>query len=258
MFPLSWAAAFVLGTLVGSFLNVCIYRLPREESVVDPPSHCPACDTRIRWYDNLPVLAWILLRGRCRDCHTPFSIRYPLIELVSGALAVLATWRFGVSPEAVLAFGFCCCMLVVVFTDYDAKIIPDEMVIAGVILGLLATQVHVSSWTRLFSGATVGFGVLWAIREIYYRLTGREGMGFGDCTLALAMGSVLGATGVMITFFLASLVGTLIGLAILSANKQSLRTELPFGVFLAPAATVVLFVGPDVLLKPLQLLRIGG
>lgn len=257
MTPLLWAAAFVFGTLIGSFLNVCIYRLPREESVVDPPSHCPACDTRIRWYDNLPVLAWILLRGRCRDCHTAFSIRYPLIEAVTGALGVLAVWRFGATPEAVLAFGFCCVMLVVVFTDYDAQIIPDEMVIAGVVLGLLSTLVYVSTWTRALSGAAVGFGVLWAIREGYYRLTGRDGMGFGDCTLALAMGCMLGATGVMVSFFLASLVGTILGLAILMARRQSLRTELPFGVFLAPAAALVLFIGPDAVLRPLHLVGLG-
>ncbi len=254
---LLWAAAFVLGTMIGSFLNVCIYRLPREESVVDPPSHCPACDTRIPWHDNIPVLGWLALRGRCRRCRAAISARYPLIEAATGGLAVLATWRFGVTPEAVLAFGFCCCMLVVVFTDYDSQIIPDEIVLAGVVLGLLSTLVYVSTWTRVLGGAVVGFGVLWAIREAYYRLTGRDGMGFGDCTLSLAMGCMLGATGVLVTFFLASLVGTLLGLAILSARRQSLRTELPFGVFLAPAAALVLFIGPDALLRTLHVPGIG-
>ncbi len=244
MTPSLGAAAFALGSVVGSFLNVCIYRLPRGESVVAPRSRCPWCAAPIRAYDNVPLVSWLLLGGRCRACRAPISARYPLIEALAGGLAVLAAARFGASLAAVAAFCFLAVLVVVLMTDLEFQIIPNEMTAAGLALGLLAVPVLPVTLRDSLIGAALGVGLLGGLAVGYRALTGRDGMGGGDVKLAAVLGSVLGWSGLLVTLFLASLVGTFAGVAILLATRRSLRTPLPFGVFLAPAAAAVLLIGP--------------
>jgi leader peptidase (prepilin peptidase)/N-methyltransferase len=242
---------FALGAIVGSFLNVCIHRLPRDESIVRPNSRCPVCGLALRARDNIPLISWIVLRGRCATCAAPISARYPLVEAVSGSLALTAAARFGVSLGALAAFGFSALMLVVVFTDLDFQIIPNEVTAAGVVVGLASVGAFPISLSDSLAGAALGLALLGGIALGYRMLTGRDGMGGGDVKLAAAMGAMLGSGGLLLTLFLASLAGTLIGLSVLLASRRSLRTPLPFGVFLAPAATIVLMIGPDVALRSL-------
>lgn len=243
--PLMIAAAAAFGTLIGSFLNVCIYRLPRGESLVHPPSHCPGCGARVRPRDNVPILAYALLRGRCRDCGVRISPRYMTVEAVTGLLAGLCAWRFGPTWTALAAFVFLSILLVVVVTDFEFYIIPNEMTAAGFVLGLASIPVLPVTWLDAASGCVLGVGLLGGLAFGYHKLTGRDGMGGGDVKLAAVLGVVLGATGMLLSLFIASLLGTLCGLAILLATRRSLRTPLPFGVFLAPVAGVILLIGPQ-------------
>jgi leader peptidase (prepilin peptidase)/N-methyltransferase len=248
--PIVAAAAF-LGTLIGSFLNVCIYRLPRGESLVRPPSHCPACMARVRPRDNVPIVSYCMLRGRCRDCGERISPRYAAVEAVTGALAAICAWRFGPSWTAVAAFAFLAILLVVVVTDYQFYVIPNEMTGAGLLLGIASVPVLPVTWQDAALGLLLGVGVLGGLAFGYYKITGRDGMGGGDVKLAAVLGVVLGASGVMLSLFIASLIGTLVALAVLLATRRSLRTPIPFGVFLAPAAGAVLLVGPSTILARL-------
>ncbi len=245
------AAAAVFGVIVGSFLNVCIHRLPRGESLVNPPSHCPACNARVRPWDNVPILSYCILRGRCRDCGVRITPRYALVEALTGVLAAISVTRFDVTWTALAAFAFLAIMLVVVFTDFQFYIIPNEMTGAGFLLGLASVPVLPVTWIDAIAGCVLGAGLLGGLAFGYYKITGRDGMGGGDVKLAAVLGVVLGAAGVLLSLFLASLIGTLCGLAILLATRRSLRTPLPFGCFLAPAACVVLLVGPHAILTRL-------
>ena len=238
-------AAFTLGAIVGSFLNVCIYRLPRGESVIAPRSRCTQCGMSLRARDNVPIIAWLALKGRCRTCGTHVSARYPLVETLSGTLAVIAVMKFGPTWTAAAAYVFAALLMVVVFTDLDFQIIPDEINAAAFIAGAASIGVlPVTLWDAI-AGAAIGVGILGGLAYGYHKLTGREGMGGGDVKLAAVLGIVLGASGLVVTLFLASLAGTLVGLAMLTAQRKSLRTPLPFGCFLAPAAVIVLLLGPD-------------
>lgn len=231
--------AAIVGSLFGSFLNVVIHRLPRGESIVHPPSRCPVCGHRVRPWDNIPVLSWLLLGGRCRDCRTPIPPRYPLVEALAAGLAALCVWRWGMTPAAALGAAFCLAMVAILFIDLDHRIIPDAINWPGAIAGLLLVQWHDLTWWQALIGAAVGFGSLLAIQQIYEKLTGVSGMGDGDVKMAAFMGSFLGWSGVLLTIFLGSFLGSLYG--ILSGKGR--RAAVPFGTFLAPSAVLVLFVG---------------
>ena len=263
------AFAFVLGLVVGSFLNVCILRIPAGESIVRPPSHCPKCGKPIAPYDNVPVLSWLVLRGRCRNCKTPISALYPVVEFLTGALFAACALAFGVT----LAWGkwavFCAALLVLAVTDLRERILPDKVNLTGGLLGLAWSGVVVlgdgtSLWlsNRMFYfppparvlsvtdallGAAAGAGVLWIFAEGYFRLRGREGMGLGDVKMMAMAGTFLGVKGVVLTIMIGALLGSVLGSIFILFRRAGSDYELPFGLFLAAGALVTMFYGPPVL-----------
>ncbi len=238
MDPLVASAIFVLGLAFGSFLNVCVYRLPRDLSVVHPRSACPHCHHSIAFYDNMPVLSWIFLRGRCRNCKAPISLRYVVVELLTGSLFLGCYWHFGLTFSALKFCVFGYLLLGLIFTDAETKLLPNKLTLSGLIIGLLfsllvpvndlASQflsglvpLPVSSdvsW-RLLSlldallGAAVGASFIYGAGAIYLRARGVEGMGFGDVKLMAMIGAFLGVKLTIFTLFAASLAGSLFGLS---------------------------------------------
>jgi leader peptidase (prepilin peptidase)/N-methyltransferase len=255
--------AFLVGLAVGSFLNVCIHRLPLEQSVVWPGSRCPACAAPIAWYDNLPVLSWLRLRGRCRACRAPISPRYPLVELLAAGLAVLSVARFGVTPWAAIAFAFASALVVVSVIDLEHGIIPDVISLPGILLGLAASAFvpgGVGLWDA-FVGTCLGGGLLWAIAAVYQRVVGIEGLGLGDVKLLAMIGAFLGWQSLPAVLLVASISGSVGGIALIASRRGRVRarrvlrrlgpgalarhlrrTPLPFGPFLALGALAALYV----------------
>jgi leader peptidase (prepilin peptidase)/N-methyltransferase len=235
--------AFLLGLVIGSFLNVVIARLPRGESIVSPPSRCARCGKRIRPWDNVPVLSFLLLRGRCRDCRKPISWRYPVVELSAGVLLLLLARHVEHPVLLVPHAAFLLALLAVAWIDLDTRTIPDAVTIPGVGLGLAASLFGPPGIGAALLGAAVGGASLWLVGHAYERATGVPGMGGGDVKLAAMMGAFLGAAGVFGAIFLASLAGSIFGAVLIARGKGSRRTAIPFGTFLAPAAIVLLLYG---------------
>jgi leader peptidase (prepilin peptidase)/N-methyltransferase len=239
-------AAGLVGLVVGSFLNVLIHRLPRGESVAVPASHCPACGADIRVYDNVPLISWILLRGRCRDCKAGISARYPAIELANGALWSLAFLRarsFVDLAEMLLLLSSCIALLAI---DAEFQLLPDAITLPGTAIGLaLAAFPGGRSFLSALLGAAIGAGALWLVRFVYEKLQGVEGMGLGDVKMLGMVGAFLGPWGVLLTVLLGSVAGSVIGLAMLAIRRGDMKTRLPFGVFLALGAMVSVFLADD-------------
>lgn len=247
--------ALALGAATGSFLNVAIYRLPRGESVVAPRSHCTSCQRVIPWYDNIPVLSWILLRGRCRGCQAPFSIRYPIVEALTGVMLLALTLQFGWNVWLPFWFYFACSLLVVTYIDLDRRIIPDRVTLPGIAVGLgLALTfayyappelrwLQVKAWAI---GTLVGGGILWTVAWAYERVTGNEGMGGGDIKLLAMIGAFLGWQGVLLSLLLASFIGSIVGVAWMLARGADSKLAIPFGPFLSVGALVSLFWGDSI------------
>ncbi|MBN1630717.1 MAG: prepilin peptidase [Thermoleophilia bacterium] len=234
-----YVVALLFGLAIGSFLNVVIYRLPRHESLVRPGSHCPKCESAIRWYDNLPVISWLVLRGQCRDCGARISPRYIGVEALTGALFVLAMWRLDLTWTLLVAVAFISALVAIAFIDYDHMIIPDAIVLPGAVIGLAASIALEPDrwWVYLvagFGGAVFCFALamLWP----------GGGMGFGDVKMALFIGFVLG-TSVIVAFFLAFLVGSIVGVYLVVVRKRSGKSKLPFGPFLAFGSVVAILAG---------------
>ena len=261
---------FIFGLLIGSFLNVVIYRLPLGQSIVFPGSHCPACDAEINWYDNIPVISYaMLLRGRCRNCHTRISPIYPAVELL---VACLYLGLFMIHKDQVVGGSwlpliadivFVSLIVPLVFIDLRYKLLPNAITYPGLVLLLVLRTLAPDPWIvshtpKLFGlegapiwavslfgsvlGALVGGGSLWLVREAYYRLRHVEGMGLGDVKMMLMVGAFLGWQLTLLTIFVASLLGSLVGVLLISRGG-SMKMQIPFGVFLGPAAIVALFVG---------------
>lgn len=227
--------AGLVGACVGSFLNVCVYRWPEDKSVVSPPSSCPACGTRIRWYDNVPVLGWLWLRGKCRACGNRISVQYPLVELFTALLWVMAVWRFGWDWQALATALFFTILLGIALSDAATYIIPDQFTIGGTVLGLaLSFAPGGIDPLRSFIGAAVGFGVLWLVAVLGEWAFKKEAMGGGDIKMMAMVGAFLGPWGVLLTLFLGALFGTLI-FAPISMKTGKL---VPFGIFLALGAAI--------------------
>ena len=254
------AMATVFGLLIGSFLNVCIGRMPEDRSVVHPPSHCPTCGAGIRWHDNVPVLSWLLLRGRCRDCGTPISSLYPTIEVLTGLLALLVWMRFvpdvsalGLANVAAFGvhFGVVAMLVVVTFIDLRHHIIPDECSIYalpfGVASALLLTHLGFAeaiTWQHSVVGALVGGGSLLAIMGLWWLVRRRESMGLGDVKLLAMLGAFLGLPALLLIILVSSIVGSVVGIAVAVVTRQRLTLQLPFGPFLALGAVVWILHGP--------------
>lgn len=237
---------FVVGLIVGSFLNVCIHRLPLSLSIVRPRSRCPQCGSAIRPWDNIPVASYLLLRGRCRDCGGRIPLRYPLVELLTGAFGALTILRFGFGATALVAFLLVCALLVVTFIDLDHRIIPDVISLPGILFGLAASfgPGLVPPLDSLI-GLLLGGGVLFLVAWGYQWLARREGMGGGDIKLLAMIGAFLGWKGVAVTLFIASLSGTLAGLAVMLRRTEGMKAAVPFGPFLSIGAIAYLFRGPE-------------
>ena len=233
----------VLGLIIGSFLNVCIYRLPRKKSIVRPPSACPSCKARIRPRDNIPVLSWILLRGRCRKCGTGISVRYPLVEIVTAAIFLLLWKTFPHDWTILFLFYYGSVLLAITLTDYDLQLIPDSLSLPGIPLGILYHGWLGGAWVDSLLGIIVGGGSLWMIAELYFRIRKREGMGGGDVKLAAMMGAFLGWKVVLMVLFLSSLGGGLFGIGWILFRGGKGSARIPFGVFLAPVGFLALFCG---------------
>lgn len=212
-------AALAFGLLVGSFLNVVIARIPAGESIVFPGSKCPKCQVAITWYHNIPVLSWLLLRGRCAACRAPISVRYPIIELLTGALFMACAVRFGASWASLYAFIFAGGLVVITFVDIDIWEIPDEVSLPGILIGCaFRPLVFDVPWWSGLAGAALGAGALWLVRFTYEVLRGEEGMGLGDVKLIGMIGAFLGPGGLLPTIIVASFAGTIIGVLMLVAG----------------------------------------
>jgi leader peptidase (prepilin peptidase)/N-methyltransferase len=249
---------FVFGIVVGSFLNVCIYRLPAGESVVAPRSRCGACRTPIAAYDNIPILSYLVLRGRCRACGAEISSRYVLVEILTGVAAVVTYVLHGWSLSFPISFAFVCALIVISMIDLDHQIIPNVISLPGIVIGFAAAfLVGEPTWRASLAGLLLGGGVLWIVSEGYFRLTGREGMGGGDVKLLAMIGAFLGWPAVPVTLLLASLSGTVIGLMVMFARGSDSRTPIPFGPFLAAGALCALFFGESLIHWYLGLLAPG-
>ena len=239
---------FFIGMCIGSFLNVCIYRLPAGKSIVHPASACPKCGKNIRWYDNIPVFSYILLAGRCRGCKTVISIRYPIVELLSGLFAMITLMQFGINLPAFIYFLFIATLLVITFIDIDHRIIPDVISLPGIPLGFLSSLTILQiNWMDSILGIIAGGGSLLLIAWGYQIVTAKDGMGGGDIKLLAMIGAFLGWKGVFFTIMASSLIGTMIGIILMLWQGQGIKMAVPFGPFLAMGALIYLFIGPQLI-----------
>jgi leader peptidase (prepilin peptidase)/N-methyltransferase len=260
---------FVFGLIIGSFLNVCILRIPIAESVVLPPSHCPSCGMPIKPYDNIPVVSWLVLAGRCRKCKARISAMYPMVELGTGLLFLACYLVFGINAEALKWAIFAALLIVLTITDLRERILPDKVNFFGFGLGLLLSLFTrpvdgTALWlaNHLFTypppeaalsvadaliGAGVASGLLWLVAEGYFRARGREGMGLGDVKMMAMAGAFLGLQRALLTILLGSLLGSIIGIAVIAIGRKGRDFELPFGTFLGAGAMLVVFFGSPAL-----------
>jgi leader peptidase (prepilin peptidase)/N-methyltransferase len=247
--PALWPwLALAAGLVVGSFANVCIHRLPERRSVVVPRSRCPRCDAPIRAVDNVPVLSWLALRGRCRACRAPISARYPLVEAANAALFFGVARIMGPTPRAAVAMALVTALLVLSLIDYDHQILPDAITLPGIAVGLAASLLP-GPPTPLAAAAAAAGGYLafWAVAKAYERTRGIEGLGQGDWKMAAMLGAFLGWDKLLLAVFAATLCGTAVGLALMALSGRSSRHPLPLGTFLGAAGIGVVLAGDPVL-----------
>jgi leader peptidase (prepilin peptidase)/N-methyltransferase len=235
---------FIFGAVVGSFLNVCIFRLPAKTSIIKPLSQCPHCHHPIRFYDNIPIISFIVLRGKCRDCDGKISWRYPLVELITAALSLLLFLQFGLTLRFLIFFIFTAVLIVITFIDLDHQIIPDVLTLPGIpVFFLLAIFVVKIPWLEALIGLLIGGGVLFAIAFVYELLTKREGMGGGDVKLLAMIGGFLGWKSLIFILLFSSFSGAIAGITAMIIKKQDMKYAVPFGPFLSAAAVAYLFWG---------------
>lgn len=238
---------FVFGLIIGSFLNVCIYRIPRGESVVMPPSHCPNCGKRIRWYDNIPIISYLILRGKCRFCGQPISIQYPIIELLTGILTLGIFLRFGISFDTIYYLILTYVLVVISVIDLKSMLVPVKPCYFAMVLGIILSPFTSSiTFKSSMLGASFGAGVILFIIETYYIIAGKKGMGYGDANIMALVGAFLGWQKVFLTLFLASLMGATVGIFLI-ANGKSRKTPIPFGPYISLAAYITVLFGNNII-----------
>jgi leader peptidase (prepilin peptidase) / N-methyltransferase len=226
----------LLGLCIGSFLNVCAYRLPLGESVVHPRSRCTSCGRMLSWFDNLPVVSWVALRGRCRTCGEPVSWMYPAIEIATALVFAVTYLTYGLTLLSVVRVILACALIVLFVTDLQHKILPNVITLPGIALGFVCSIFLPPGWVSSLIGILVGGGVLFAIAEVYYRVRGQEGLGMGDVKLLAMIGAFLGWKLVLLTLVFASFTGSLAGGVLIASGRGSMKYALPFGTFLAVGA----------------------
>lgn len=245
--PLAVPLLVLGGLAAGSFLTVCIQRLPHGLSIVAPRSRCPTCRRPIRWRDNIPVLSYLVLGGRCRDCGARISAIYPAVEVATPVLFLLQYALVGFGPPLASRLVFTCLLIVLFVTDLRHRLLPDAITIRGTVAGLVAAIWLPPGWVDACIGALGGLILLLAIRELYRRVRGHEGLGYGDAKMLALMGAFLGWRLMLVSMMLAFLLGAAAGLALIAAGRAGPRTELPLGSFLAVAAIIAMAVGDRIL-----------
>jgi leader peptidase (prepilin peptidase) / N-methyltransferase len=237
----------LFGLAVGSFLNVCIYRLPRRESLSYPASHCTSCDRPLAWYENVPVVGWLWLRGRCRTCGAAISPMYPIVEALTGAIFVVGYAIYGLTPLLPARLLFACAMIVLFAIDLRHHILPNVITLPGVVVGFAISLFVPPGWLSSLIGLVAGGGVLFAVGETYYRLRGVEGLGMGDVKMLAMIGAFLGWQLMLLTLVLASFAGSIVGVAVIASGRGGMKFALPFGTFLAVGALVAAVAGQPIL-----------
>jgi leader peptidase (prepilin peptidase)/N-methyltransferase len=261
---------FIFGAAIGSFLNVVIHRVPNEESIVFPNSACPKCGNAIKPYDNIPIVSWLVLRGKCRNCSEPISFRYPAVELLTALLLLLVYWRIGFDPFLPVALIFSACMIALVFIDAEHMILPNVITYPLLLFAVLVRAVYPLVFTTNYFtdldhapfaafadhprwlislagaglGALVGGGFLWLVGELWKRLRGVEAMGLGDVKMMAAVGALLGWRMTALSIFLGAFSGAIIGSVIIMRNKdKDFQAQIPFGIFLGIGSILSLLFG---------------
>jgi leader peptidase (prepilin peptidase)/N-methyltransferase len=234
----------VFGSIVGSFLNVCIYRIPGDRSIILPRSYCPHCGQPIKFYDNIPVLSYLMLKGQCRTCKARISLQYPAVELITASLSALLFWRYGLSLQYLATFSFTCSLIVITFIDLEHQIIPDVITLPGIPLFFLAAVFIMK--LRLIDvvlGIIIGGGILYLIAFAYELLRKTEGMGGGDIKLLAMIGAFLGWQSLWFIIMVSSILGAVIGITAMVIQKEDMKYAIPFGPFLSVGAVSYLFFG---------------
>jgi leader peptidase (prepilin peptidase)/N-methyltransferase len=244
---LGTAIAAGFGAIVGSFLNVCIHRLPRQKSIVSPGSACPSCGRSLAWHDNIPILSYVVLRGRCRGCGSRIAVRYPVVEAVTALLFGFCWWQFGPSVLFVSRALFAAALVALFAIDLEHHLLPNVITLPGIVVGFAFSLLGPPGWLDSLLGILLGGGILFAIAELYYRARHEEGLGMGDVKMLAMIGAFLGWKLAIVTLMMASVAGSVIGLALIATRRGDMKYALPFGTFLALGAGLSATVGPDLL-----------
>jgi leader peptidase (prepilin peptidase)/N-methyltransferase len=249
------AAVTAFGAIVGSFLNVCIYRLPLGKSVVWPASGCTQCHRELAWYENIPVLSYIALRGRCRTCHAGISLQYPIVEALTAAMFALAWWMYGPTPLFASRVVFGCALIALFAIDLEHHLLPNTITLPGIVIGFVFSFLTEPGWMSSLIGIVAGGGILYIVAEVYYRVRHEEGLGMGDVKMLAMIGAFVGWKLTLVALMMASLGGSLIGLVVIASRRGGMKYALPFGTFLALGAAAAATVGPAVLAWYMDFLR---
>ncbi len=242
---------FILGSIVGSFMNVCIYRIPRKLSIILPSSRCPSCNTPVKPWDNIPIVSYLFLGGRCRECKSKISLIYPLVELLNALLYVFILWRFGFAWHTALYFIFCSTLIVISFIDLEFQIIPDKITLPGIPIGIIVgsfllpdpfMRYNILGLKASLLGFVIGGGVFYALAII-----SRGGMGGGDIKMMAMVGALMGWKAVLLISFIGSFIGGLVGIFLMIFKGKGRKTKIPFGPFLALGSLITLFYGEEIL-----------
>ena len=240
--------SIIFGALIGSFLNVCIFRLPKEESIIWPGSYCPHCKNPIKFYDNIPLISYLVLRGRCRSCKGSISLQYPAVEGITALSSLFLFIRFGLSLSFLIYFAFVAGLIVITVIDLFHQIIPDLISLPGIAMGLLLSLINPNiTFSNSMIGVLIGGGSLFAVATVYHWLFKRVGMGGGDVKLLAMIGAFLGWKAVILTIFLSSLIGSLVGIIVMVSKGRDFRYAIPFGPFLSLGAVFSLFYGQEII-----------